>query len=262
MPRWWYARFSVSWFLVIQAICEADNARIALITKSLVKDIAKNLQSHSVSQRFRQRIQINRKFSHRHLLSPHCATAIPKSMHVDREARNMVDKTQVRSGEFVPVRSGTPVQLEFRERGVPRLLPGVYLDFDLGGHQQVGISRTGRWIVGCNTVHVIATAVVLCAVSAVSQRQISALPTPSPPPSFCSNTKGFGRCSPLWHRLVASNVSPLARIASLSGLGMASAWWSTSRAGHLESRRNGRRKTKSFDVGKHEGYHGKKYESV
>jgi hypothetical protein len=116
----------------------------------------------------------------------------------------MVDQAQIDGRETCPIYPISDVK--FLQRRLARDTPVVETSLELWGHEEVGWFGAFQWLFACRRhVHIVTPAIVLCAVST------------------------------LWKRLVAANVSPLARFAALSRLCVALARWATSRTCHSSS---------------------------
>jgi hypothetical protein len=104
--------------------------------------------------------------SHRHFLSPDSTCRIAPLVHVNRQASNMMYQPQIDARESQPVFSRA--QAKLWEGWVACHAPEVDLALNLWRQQQLRRSgaSAGRLVTGSRRVHIIATAIVLGAISA------------------------------------------------------------------------------------------------
>ena len=106
-----------------------------------------------------------------HFLGPDCATTVASLVHISGQARNVVNQAQIDAGKSIPVRFGGHAKL--RERRLSRHPPNVEFTFDLRGHLKIRTSRTSSGLLsGWWLIHVVAAAVVFCAVSTENRQHL------------------------------------------------------------------------------------------
>lgn len=161
-----------------------------------------------------------------HLMRPDSAATQPPPVQVNRQANNMMNQAQIRTRQARPPRPRALHELGvWRDTGA---MPFLNLHLDLGRHQQIG---TASWHGGTalRRVHVpvVAATVVLGAITAAERVR-------------AATSRYLGKHIPLREGLIASNMSPLAGLAPVPGLGVALAGRTTTRTGHLACYEGGR----------------------
>jgi hypothetical protein len=143
-----------------------------------------------------------------HHVGPKSRFRSPISEHLIRNRGKMVHQTEINRRQGAPLRLW--VHAKLRERELSRLSPEFDGGLDLGRPEQVGLlGRLRRFRHhGSRAIHVVAADLVLGAVAAGLAL------------AHGTQTKTCW-CLPLRECFITANMPPLARLASLSRLGMA-----------------------------------------
>ena len=101
------------------------------------------------------------------LRGPYCCGAQSAAVQFDRQTSDVVDEAQIRSRKTMP--DGRRALAQLGKRWDPREAPVLDFSINLRGGHEIGIGLTlGRFLAHRLDVHVVATAVVFCAVFAIT----------------------------------------------------------------------------------------------
>lgn len=184
------------------------------MTKGCEAAMLKNLSRSDIHSAEQYSCGIEHLLGHHVGPQGHLGSSVPK--HLVRDGGKMVDQAQIRVCICPPL--GLRVNSKLGKRKLSGLPPQLHSSFDFWSPQEIGLQRS-LWRVGHHgggAVHVIAPNLVFGAIAAVSMSAFETCQT-----SFEN--------APLWECLITANMSPLASLAALSGLGVtaprgASAW--------------------------------------
>ena len=145
-------------------------------------------------------------------------------------AAEMVYQAQVKLGQAVEWSMG--IQGKVWKGANPRSKPGIDLSLNGWCPHQIW-SRWTPWYILCHrgTVHIIASAAVLCAVAATL---ISATFLPVEQ-SKERGSKYIERKVPLWEQFITPNMSLFTSLAALPGLGVTFSGRTSTRASHCRA---------------------------